>query len=199
MADVNIIDAIKALAIKFKGSGTVADITADSIADAIIAAKDNYSDTAGGQATEETLGGVKAAEKGSGDTIEAKIDTASGKLYVAPTAITQATDSALGGVKASAKDVDDTVEAKIDSESGKLYIKPSAMDQFIVEVAGGVVASAPAVGAAGDLYFDTTEHKMYEVVSEAWVETTVSSGKFYHDSANDLLYRYDETDYMILL
>jgi hypothetical protein len=159
MADVNIIDAIKALAIKFKGSGSVDDITADNIADAIIAAKDNYADTAGGQATETTLGGVKAAEKGD----------------------------------------DDTVEAKIDSASGKLYVPPSVLDQFIVVVAGGVVASAPAVGAEGDLYFDTTEHKMYEVVSEAWVETTVSSGKFYHDSANDLLYRYDETDYMILL
>lgn len=79
------------------------------------------------QATESELGGIKATEKDENDTIEAKIDTESGKLYVAPNVYTlpQATDSILGGIKAASKGDLDTIEAKIDETSGKLYVAPS--------------------------------------------------------------------------
>lgn len=53
-----------------------------------------------GAATESTLGGIKAAAKGVGDTVEVKIDSATSKLYVAPPAL--ATEDAAGLVKMAA-------------------------------------------------------------------------------------------------
>lgn len=50
-------------------------------------------------------GGVKAAAKGAGDTVEAKIG-ADGKLYVPPVAA--ATTAAIGGVKAATSQADST-------------------------------------------------------------------------------------------
>ena len=53
-------------------------------------------------ATETVLGGVKAATKGAGDTVEAKIDATSKKLYVPAYpdeyTLTAATEATLGGV-----------------------------------------------------------------------------------------------------
>jgi biopolymer transport protein ExbD len=68
-------------------------------------------------ATEETLGGVKAAAAGDSDTVEVKIGE-DGKLYVP--ALAMATAETLGGVIAEEAGEDDTVEVKID-ETGKLY------------------------------------------------------------------------------
>lgn len=51
-------------------------------------------------ASASALGGIKAATKGEGDTVECKIDAASSKLYVAPPAV--ATADAAGVVKMAA-------------------------------------------------------------------------------------------------
>ncbi len=58
-----------------------------------------------GAATAAALGGIKAATKGAGDTVEAKIETASSKLFVPtyPVLPVAATPSTLGIVKQSAK------------------------------------------------------------------------------------------------
>ena len=69
-------------------------------------------------ATEETLGGVKAAAAGESDTVEVKIGE-DGKLYVQ--ALAAATSEALGGVIAEEATVGDTVEVKI-GEDGILYV-----------------------------------------------------------------------------
>ena len=68
-----------------------------------------------------TLGGVKAAAKGAGDTVEAKIGT-DDKLYV-PTypVLAAATEAALGGIKAAAAGEGDTVEVKIGA-GDKLFV-----------------------------------------------------------------------------
>ena len=68
-------------------------------------------------ATEETLGGVKAAAAGESDTVEVKIGE-DGKLYVQ--ALAAATAEALGGVIAEESAEGDTVEIKI-GEDSKLY------------------------------------------------------------------------------
>jgi antitoxin component of MazEF toxin-antitoxin module len=72
-------------------------------------------------ATEETLGGVKAAAAGEDDTVEVKIGE-DGKLYVQ--ALAAATAEALGGVMAEVADEGDTVEIKI-GEDSKLYAPAS--------------------------------------------------------------------------
>ena len=59
-------------------------------------------------ATEETLGGVKAAAADEGDTVEIKIGE-DGKLY-APTYPTDATESISGLVKAAANQADSIAE-----------------------------------------------------------------------------------------
>lgn len=69
-------------------------------------------------ATEETLGGVKAATAGESDTVEVKIGE-DGKLYVQ--ALAAATAEDLGGVIAEESAEGDTVEVKI-GENGKLYV-----------------------------------------------------------------------------
>lgn len=51
-------------------------------------------------ASASALGGIKAATKGAGDTVECKIDATSSKLYVAPPAA--ATADAAGVVKMAA-------------------------------------------------------------------------------------------------
>lgn len=64
-------------------------------------------------ATESTLGGIKAAARGVGDTVEVKIDSTTSKLYVAPPAL--ATEDAAGLVKMAAnvaKITGDTVTAE---------------------------------------------------------------------------------------
>ena len=52
-------------------------------------------------ASASTLGGIKAATKGAGDTVEVKIDTTSNKLYV-PAYPTTATAATAGLVKQAA-------------------------------------------------------------------------------------------------
>jgi hypothetical protein len=55
-------------------------------------------------ATSTTIGGIKAATKGTGDTVEVKIDAASSKLYVPtyPTVPGEATTETAGIVKQAA-------------------------------------------------------------------------------------------------
>lgn len=53
-------------------------------------------------ATADTIGGVKAAAKGTGDTVECKIDGTTSKLYCAPYTLPAAAAAAIGGVKAAA-------------------------------------------------------------------------------------------------
>lgn len=53
-------------------------------------------------ATADALGGVKAAVKGAGDTVECKIDEATSKLYCAPYELPEAAADAIGGVKLAA-------------------------------------------------------------------------------------------------
>lgn len=60
------------------------------------------------EATEETLGGVKAAAADEGDTVEIKIGE-DGKLY-APTYPTDATESVSGLVKMAANQADSIAE-----------------------------------------------------------------------------------------
>ena len=86
--------------------------------------------TASASAT--ALGGIKAATKGAGDTVECKIDGTSKKLYV-PTypILAAAATSALGGVMAADRaPATDTVEIKIGTDS-KLYapVYPVAANQ----------------------------------------------------------------------
>ena len=50
-----------------------------------------------GAATESDLGGIKAAARGDGDTVEVKIDSTTSRLYVAPP--TSATKDSEGLVK----------------------------------------------------------------------------------------------------
>lgn len=101
-------------------------------------------------AAASSLGGIIAAAKGSGDTVEVKIDSATRKLYVpgypsvpklAPVAtsgkygdltgkptipaaytLPAATASLLGGIIAVAKGSGDTVEVKIDTATHKLFV-----------------------------------------------------------------------------
>lgn len=88
--------------------------------DAVVTGLDGA--TVASAATAAALGGVKAATKGAGDTVEIKIDASTAKLY-APTypVLGTATDAALGGIKAGAKGEGDTVEIKVDAASSKLY------------------------------------------------------------------------------
>ena len=59
-----------------------------------------------GAATASTLGGIKAANKGAGDTVEVKIDPATSKLYTPPYTLPGAGAEAIGGVKAAAAQAD---------------------------------------------------------------------------------------------
>ncbi len=104
--------------------------------------------TVASAATESTLGGIKAATKGAGDTVEIKIDAASAKLYAPtyPVLPTAATEEDAGIVKAATKGAGDTVEIKIDSSTSKLYaptypVLPTAAteeDAGIVKMAANV-------------------------------------------------------------
>ena len=57
-----------------------------------------------GAATESTLGGIKAAARGEGDTVEVKIDSTTSKLYVPtyPVVPEEATTETAGTVKQAA-------------------------------------------------------------------------------------------------
>ena len=76
-------------------------------------------------ASEAVLGGVKAAAKGAGDTVEAKVG-ADAKLYVpaSPAAYTlpAATATVLGGIMAAEIGDNDVVEVKVDPEDNRLYV-----------------------------------------------------------------------------
>ncbi len=87
-------------------------------------------------ATEEILGGIKAATAGEDDTAEVKIGEDS-KLYVQ--ALAMATAETLGGVIAEDADEGDTVEVKIGGD-GKLYTPAYPTDA--TELVSGLVKTA---------------------------------------------------------
>ena len=87
-------------------------------------------------ATEETLGGVKAAIAGESYTVEVKIGE-DGKLYVQ--ALAAAISEALGGVIAEEAAEGDTVEVKI-GEDSKLYTPAYPADA--TELVSGLVKTA---------------------------------------------------------
>lgn len=117
-----IVDALKDLLGKIKGV-SADTITAETIAELIQLISDNYSNSGQeiAQATDNKLGGIKAVTKGSGDTVEVKIETATGKLFV-PTypaiySLPEASTSNLGGVKKAAK-VDAVASPNADNAVG---------------------------------------------------------------------------------
>lgn len=73
-------------------------------------------------ASAEALGGIKAAEKGAGDTVECKIDPETKKLFAPAYPVLAAAGAELGGVKAAEKGAGDTVECKIDPVTEKLFV-----------------------------------------------------------------------------
>ena len=103
-------------------------------------------------ATASALGGVKAATKGAGDTVECKIDTTSSKLYVPTYPVLAAAGADLGGIKAGAKGAGDTVEVKIDATSAKLYVPtyPVLPVGATAEAAGIVKQATNVAEATGD-------------------------------------------------
>ncbi len=64
-------------------------------------------------ATSAAIGGIKAATKGAGDTVEAKIDATTSKLYVPTYPLS---------IVADEKGEGDTVEVKRDATTSKLYV-----------------------------------------------------------------------------
>lgn len=99
-------------------------------------------------ATAAALGGIKAAAKGAGDTVEAKIG-ADAKLYVA--APVAATAAALGSVIAPAKAETDTVPVAVDN-TGALFV-PTYPEDYVLPAAaaaelGGVKLAENQVDSA---------------------------------------------------
>jgi len=99
-------------------------------------------------ASAAALGGIKAAARAAGDTVEVKIDATTSKLYV-PTYPVTATAETAGLIKADAKGEGDTVEAKIDATSGKLYVPTYPVLPVGATVgAAGIVKQATNVAEA---------------------------------------------------
>ncbi len=99
-------------------------------------------------ATAAALGGVKAAAKGVGDTVEVKVgddDKLYAPAYPADYVLPAAAADALGGVKAAAKGVGDTVEVKV-GDDDKLYAPTYPADYVLPAAAadalGGVKLAA---------------------------------------------------------
>ena len=88
------------------------------------------------------LGGIKAATKGAGDTVEVKIDGTTSKLYVPTYPVLEAAGTELGGIKAAAKGEGDTVEVKIDAESNKLYVPTYPKAANVAEAAENAPTAA---------------------------------------------------------
>lgn len=88
-----------------------------------------------GAATASTLGGIKAATKGAGDTVEAKIDSTTSKLYVPayPVLPVAATESTAGLVKMAAN----VPEAEGDAPTAAEF--KALLDTLI---AAGIMAAA---------------------------------------------------------
>ena len=120
------------------------------------------------QATETTLGGIKAKAKTT-ESGEVAIDGATGKLY-APSGggsytLPQATGSTLGGIIAAEKTSGETQEVKIDPATGKLYSTPPGA------AANGVAAG----GTTGQVYakIDGTDY------NAQWIDAPSGGGASY--------------------
>lgn len=117
------------------------------------------------QATESTLGGIKASNRGINDTAEVKIEASTGKLYVTSGTymLPQATSSNLGGIKAETKGENDTVEAKIDATNGKLYVTPNiyTLPQATSLTLGGVKAAVKGEQDSVEAKIEPLSGKLY--------------------------------------
>ena len=94
-----------------------------------------------GAATATVLGGIKAATKGAGDTVEVKINSSTSKLYVPTYPVLAAAGSELGGIKAEAKGEGDTVEVKI-GDDDKLYVPTYPKSVNVAEALGDAPTAA---------------------------------------------------------
>lgn len=117
-------------------------------------------------ATETKLGGIRAATKTQDETVEVKIDPATGKLYVPAaesTALEAATETQLGGIKAAAKTANETVEAKIGPD-GKLYV-PASQDEELKTATettlGGIRAATKTSLETQEVKIDPSTGKLY--------------------------------------
>ncbi len=91
-----------------------------------------------------SLGGVKAAAAGAGDTVECKINGTTKKLMVPTYPVVPVAGAALGGVKAAAAGVGDTVEVKV-GEDEKLYVPTYPVVPVAANQAISVAADVPAL------------------------------------------------------
>lgn len=96
-------------------------------------------------ASAEALGGIKAAEKGAGDTVECKIDPVTEKLFAPTYPMLAAAGTELGGVKAAEKGVGDTVECKIDPTTKKLFAPTYPLVPAAANQAASTAVDVPAL------------------------------------------------------
>ena len=116
-------------------------------------------------ATETKLGGIRAATKTQAETVEVKIDPATGKLYVPESeaeALEAATETKLGGIKASAKTENETVEAKIGPD-GKLYVPKGGeeLKTATETTLGGIKAATKTSLETQEVKIDPVTGKLY--------------------------------------
>lgn len=122
------------------------------------------------QATETTLGGVKAKARTT-ENAEVTIDGATGKLYAPESGgsytLPQADATTLGGIKAKAK-TSETMEVAIESATGKLFVP--APD----EAANGI----PAGGTSGQILskVDGTDYSAQWVDNPSAFSVAVAGG-----------------------
>ena len=117
-------------------------------------------------ATETKLGGIRAATKTQAETVEVKIDPATGKLYVPESeaeALEAATETKLGGIKAATKTNNETVEAKIGSD-GKLYVPAAKSEELKAATEttlGGIKAATKTSLETQEVKIDPATGKLY--------------------------------------
>lgn len=95
--------------------------------------------TVASAATESTLGGIKAATKGTGDTVEIKIDATSAKLYAPayPVLPTAATAAAAGIVKQAANVPEVGEEDEVEASDFNALIQALIAAGVMAEAGGG--------------------------------------------------------------
>ena len=118
-------------------------------------------------ASASVLGGVTAAAKGSGDTVEVKIDAASRRLFV-PTypSVPALSDVALTGCYADLVGTPDLAPVATSGSYDDLEGKPSIPENYTLPAAaadrlGGVVAATRGDGDTVEVKIDATTHRLY--------------------------------------
>lgn len=95
--------------------------------------------TVASAATESTLGGIKAATKGTGDTVEIKINASTAKLYAPayPVLPTAATAAAAGIVKQAANVPEVGEEDEVEASDFNALIQALIAAGVMAEAGGG--------------------------------------------------------------